>query len=155
MTSVISRADHIFALTQSLCSSFAAKKPFTAILSHFTETQEPVIIEHCSIKIPQLPFLSTFRGPQIAEYFELLAELFEFEDMKFYDWTLDVESERVCVKATAKFTWKKTQQSWNETFTYSFTEFDEDGKIGKYEVWGDPLTAYLASKGELKGQIAP
>jgi len=38
----------------------------------------------------------------------------------------------------------KTGKEWHEQFIYRFSGFDEDGKIGHWEIWADPLSAWVA-----------
>ena len=60
---------------------------------------------------------------------------------------VDNDNMAVSIRGEATFTWLSTKQSWDEVFTYRL-KFDEvDGKIVKYEVWADSLSAYLASTG--------
>jgi hypothetical protein len=56
----------------------------------------------------------------------------------------------VSVKGRAKFTWIKTRQSWDETFTYTL-DFDDEAKVTDYQVWADSGAAYLARLGQLDG----
>lgn len=50
----------------------------------------------------------------------------------------------VTVTAKARFRAVKTGWSWEERFIYRLSEFDENGKIGHWEVWADPLSAWMA-----------
>ena len=50
----------------------------------------------------------------------------------------------VTVKLHAKFASVKTGKSWEEDFVYVLSEFDDDYKIGKQELWADPLSAWVA-----------
>jgi len=54
------------------------------------------------------------------------------------------EKGAVSVVGKARFKSKKTGQGWNEAFIYRFSGFDEDGKIGHWEIWADPLSAWVA-----------
>lgn len=38
----------------------------------------------------------------------------------------------------------KTGRSWEERFMHRFSGFDEQGHIGHWEIWADPLSAWLA-----------
>ena len=35
-------------------------------------------------------------------------------------------------------------KEWDEEFIYRFSGFDEEGKIGWWEIWADPLSAWVA-----------
>lgn len=59
-----------------------------------------------------------------------------------------IRSYKVSVKGQATFTWIKTAQSWNETFTYSL-DFDDELKVTDYQVWVDSGAAYLARLAQL------
>lgn len=57
---------------------------------------------------------------------------------------VDVEAGMVSVVGKGRFTSKKTGKNWDEQFIYRFSEFDRDGKIGHWEIWADPLSAWDA-----------
>lgn len=50
----------------------------------------------------------------------------------------------VSVVGKGRFVSKKTGKGWDEKFIYRFSEFDEQGKIGHWEIWADPLSAWDA-----------
>ncbi|KAI9813081.1 MAG: hypothetical protein M1827_004301 [Pycnora praestabilis] len=50
----------------------------------------------------------------------------------------------VSVTAHARFSSLATGHSWSETFTYRLSEFDAQGRIGHWEIWADPLSAWMA-----------
>jgi hypothetical protein len=50
----------------------------------------------------------------------------------------------VSVVGKGKFASKKTGKAWDEQFIYRFDEFDSDGKIGHWEIWADPQSAWEA-----------
>ncbi|KAI9835107.1 MAG: hypothetical protein M1837_003894 [Sclerophora amabilis] len=54
----------------------------------------------------------------------------------------------VSVVAHAKFASVKTGRSWEERFIYRLSEFDEKGRIGHWEIWADPLSAWTAVGGD-------
>ncbi len=131
------------------CNSFAAQYALEAILDHFSTSSEPFALEH---GLPQLaPFLGRpFKGIDgLKEYFGLLGEHLSYRDMTFVDYVVDVEASKVSARGQATFTWKSTNQSWNEVFVYVLG-FDEKNKVISYEVWADSGAAFLASKGKLK-----
>ena len=53
----------------------------------------------------------------------------------------------VSVKAHAKFESVETGQNWEEEFIYRLSGFDEEGRIGHWEIWADPLSAWVAIGG--------
>ena len=134
---------------EGFCGTFASNAPLQEIMSYFSDRHMVEAHEH---GLPQLaPFLGrSFPGKDnVKHYFELLAETLTYRDMKFISYIVDTERDRVAVKGEASFTWKSTNQSWHETFSYQLA-FDESGKVIVYEVWADSGAAYLASKGLLK-----
>jgi hypothetical protein len=136
---------------QSLCNDFASKEPLEKVLDNFSVTNDQDIVcwEH-GLQHSSVPFLGrVFRGRDGAkQYFELIANLLSYENMKFSDYFVDVEKAAVSVQGEATFTWRSTGHSWDEIFTYRL-RFDSVGKVTRYEVWADSLAAYLAGAGQL------
>ena len=66
---------------------------------------------------------------------------------------VDVEGRMVGVKGRAKFSSKETGEGWDETFmwklAYNYDGEEKGWRVVKFEVWADPVAAYLATKGEL------
>lgn len=58
---------------------------------------------------------------------------------------MDVGRRRV-VSVVGKGTFQsiRTGKEWQEEFIYRFSGFDGDGKIGHWEIWADPLSAWVA-----------
>ena len=50
----------------------------------------------------------------------------------------------VSVVAKAVFESVKTGKRWEEMFVYRLSGFDEEGRIGCWEIWADPLSAWEA-----------
>ena len=138
---------------------------------HFTP-HNPKITEHGpSWAKERLPFLGkTFTGrEECLQYFSLLSETLEFipnedtfpgEEGIIVDDRAVIGSDggkgkgwdgrgAVSVVGNATFKAVKTGQSWEERFIYRLSEFDEEGRIGHWEVWADPLSAWFAVGGEL------
>ncbi|KDQ61710.1 hypothetical protein JAAARDRAFT_190437 [Jaapia argillacea MUCL 33604] len=140
---------HLLAAAQALCQDFARQEDTDTLLSHFSTTHQPTAIEHGDPSLAS--FLGRpFTGTQgVRKYFELLQELLTYKDMKFSEYVVDTEVNKVSVKGRAEFTWTSTGQSWKETFTYTL-DFDQDLKVTDYQVWADSGAAYLASKGQLE-----
>ncbi|KAJ5162272.1 hypothetical protein N7492_007664 [Penicillium capsulatum] len=150
--------DPIHTLLNALTSP-PAHAPITALISTFTTVPTPIIHEH---GLPQLaPFLGrTFTGQDgIARYFELLTEYLSISNMTFESddaWLVDESCMAVSLRGSATFTWKSTQQGWDETFVYRIALAEEAGpdarpglKIYEYRVWADSGAAYLARLGRL------
>ena len=58
----------------------------------------------------------------------------------------------VTVVAKGRFRSVKTGRSWEERFTYHLSGFDEQGRIGHWEIWADPLSAWVAVGDEKDGR---
>ena len=126
--------NQLLAAAQAFCVSFANKVSPEKIFSHFSTSENVFALEH---GLPQLaPFLGrVFRGQKgVQEYFELLSSHLSYENMKFSNFIVDAEMNKVSVRGEAKFTWTSTGQSWDEVFTYVL-EFSADNKVQVYEIW--------------------
>lgn len=44
----------------------------------------------------------------------------------------------------ARFASVATGKDWEEDFIYRLSGFDEEGRIGHWEIWADPLSAWMA-----------
>lgn len=141
--------------------------PDKILAEHFTH-EDPRITEHGpSWADERLPFLGkTFSGKEgCMEYFRLLSETLEFIPSKdtFPPKEGFVVDDRassgtghagegkgwdgrgvVSVVGRGKFRAVKTGKSWEEQFIYKLSDFDEHGKIGHWEIWADPLSAWIA-----------
>jgi len=157
---------------QAFCAAFldlSSNPPSKILSTHFTPGN-PRITEHGPEQASaKLPFLGqTFHGTeQCLEYFSLLSETLEFipsEDTFPSPHSLIVDADAVgpdgvadqwgvgkgavSVVGKAKFKAVKTGKSWDEQFIYRLSGFDEEGKIGHWEIWADPLSAWLAVEGK-------
>lgn len=65
-----------------------------------------------------------------------------FPDAKGF--IVDAEAGMVSVVGKGHFSSTKTGKGWDEQFIYRFSAFDELGKIGHWEIWADPLSAWNA-----------
>lgn len=54
----------------------------------------------------------------------------------------------VSVVGKGTFASVETGKKWSEKFIYRFSGFDEEGRIGRWEIWADPLSAWIAAGGE-------
>ncbi|KAI6041287.1 hypothetical protein EDC04DRAFT_3139834 [Pisolithus marmoratus] len=133
---------------KALCSDFAQKENLDTLLSHFSVTEECIAQEHGLRAVA--PFVGrTFRGLEgIRNYFSLVSSCLTYENMTFGDYFVDTEVRKVSVTGQATFTWKGTNESWDETFAYVL-DFDQENKVHRYQVWSDTAAAYLAGKGGL------
>lgn len=144
--------------------------PEKILAEHFTQ-EHPRITEHGPAWANErLPFLGkTFSGKDgCMEYFELLSKTLEFHPSKdtFPPKDAFVIDDRASaaavhggegkgwdgrgvVSVVGKGTFKAvaTRKSWEEQFIYRLSDFDEDGKIGHWEIWADPLSAWVAVGG--------
>jgi hypothetical protein len=115
-------------------------------------TASPKITEHGPAwSRSRLPFLAkTFSGKDgCEEYFKVMSNILEMALSKdaFPDpegFIVDAAVGMVSVVGKGKFTSKKTGKGWDEQFIYRFSGFDDEGRIGHWEVWADPLSAWEA-----------
>ncbi|KAF9268245.1 hypothetical protein L218DRAFT_893146 [Marasmius fiardii PR-910] len=133
---------------QSFCKAFAENNNLDTIMSYFSTTHQVTAIEHGEKALA--PFLGREHVGTLAvrSYFETIGSLLSYKDMEFVQFVVDSDSRRVACKARAKFTWKSTGESWDETFAYML-DFDQEKKITDYQVWADSGAAYLARTGKL------
>jgi len=156
-------------------SAFAAafldlsNNPPEKLLSEHFVSSNPRITEHGPAwATSKLPFLGkTFTGKDgCVQYFSLLADTLEFLPSKdtfpqpqgiVVDAEAvgpDEEADRqgrgrgvVSLVGRAVFKSVRTGKSWEEQFAYRLSGFDDEGKIGHWEVWADPLSAWMAVEG--------
>lgn len=139
----------LLSAAQAFCDAFAQQKPPGEIFKHFSKSDDVLALEH---GLPSLaPFLGReFRGQEgLKQYFNLLSSLLSYENMRFSNFVVDPELSKVSIRGEARFTWKSTEQGWDEVFTYVL-EFDDQTKVLVYEIWADSGAAYLAREGLLK-----
>jgi hypothetical protein len=142
----ITTREDLLKSAESFCSAFANKKPIEEISSHFSTTYATSCCEH---GLPALaPFLGrTFTKP--TKYLKTIAKYLTYENAKYFAYMVDVETHKVNVQGSARFTWIETGESWDEVFTYVL-DFDHEAKITDWNVWADSGAAYLAKEGKLK-----
>lgn len=128
-------------------------------------TSNPRITEHGpQWATSQLPFLGvTFEGTEgCGEYFKLLLDTLKvqmdettFPGLEGFivdehaSATVDAEDSAgekgvVSVVGRATFGSVRTGKAWKESFIYRLSGFDEDGRVGHWEIWADPLSAWKA-----------
>jgi hypothetical protein len=165
----ISRTQLLRSRASAFCNAFLESFPPTQILDQFFIAC-PRITEHGPAwASDRLPFLGkTFTGrreQQLSQsstcddYFSLLGETLVFEPSKdtfpteegfIVDPSTRSAGETadgggaVSVVAHATFKSIKTGKSWKEQFIYRLSGFDQEGRIGHWEIWADPLSAWVA-----------
>ncbi|KAF7675048.1 hypothetical protein GT037_006811 [Alternaria burnsii] len=137
--------------THSFCRALISPPPPSDLLLQYF-SNAPKITEHGpEWSRSRLPFLAkTFSGRDgCEEYFKVMTDVL---DMSLPEdafpgkegFIVDAEAGMVSVVGKGRFTSRKTGKGWNEQFIYRFSGFDEQGKIGHWEVWADPLSAWNA-----------
>lgn len=141
--------------------------PREVLAKHFTS--KPKITEHGpEWANARLPFLGkTFSGvDECVSYFDLLSQTLRMY-MGMTTWPgeegfivdedavdfrgqegQEVSRGAVSVVGKARFESVKTGKDWNEQFIYRLSNFDTEGKIGHWEIWADPLSAWVAVGGD-------
>ncbi len=61
----------------------------------------------------------------------------------------------VTVVGKGIFIARKTRKEWSEQFIYRFSGFDQEGRIGNWEIWADPLSAWVAVGGGMDDLGSP
>lgn len=155
-------ADCMRDTAEAFCKAFVSgASPQETLDKYFSSC--PKIIEHGPTwATERLPFLGrTFQGRRTKgalglspkttcdDYFDLLTSTLAFHPTddtlpSKEQFMVDPELGTVTIKLHAKFTSIKTGKSWEEDFIYVLSEFDEDMKIGRQELWADPLSAWMA-----------
>jgi hypothetical protein len=137
--------------TSSFCAALVKPPIPSELLSQYF-INIPSITEHGpEWSRSRLPFLAkTFTGKDgCEEYFNVMTEVLDMdldEDSfpKPEQFIVDADAGMVSVVGKGRFTSRKTGKGWDEQFIYRFSGFDEQGKIGHWEIWADPLSAWEA-----------
>ena len=167
------RAIIIRSTAESFCNAFVSGSAPTEMLDKYF-TSNPTIHEHGpSWATERLPFLSkTFQGRRQSgletgsssltgttcdDYYDLLTATLSFHPTEktvpsSEQFIVDADASNpgggskgaVAIKLQAEFKSIKTGKGWEEEFVYILSDFDEDGKIGRQELWADPLSAWVA-----------
>lgn len=173
MTDSDSRADIMRSTAESFCKAFVSGTVPTEMLDRYFNSN-PQIHEHGPAwATERLPFLGkTFEGRRqqrwsdgsdsasgttCDDYYDLLAATLSFNPTEKTlpssdQFVVDAEAVgpgggrkgAVTIKLQGEFKSLKTGKGWEEQFVYILSDFDEDGKIGRQELWADPLSAWLA-----------
>ena len=143
----------------SFCEAFGAGISGPQCLDNFF-IQNPSIIEHGpQFASVRLPFLATpFSGRKrhgyqekdtCDDYYDLLTSTLalvpgSLQVPSRQDVAVDVEYGIVTVRLHARFKSVRTGVAWDENFVYVLSQFDDEGRAGRQELWADPLSAWLA-----------
>ncbi len=138
-------------VTSDFCGSLVVPTAPSVLLAQYFSSS-PKITEHGpEWARSRLPFLAkTFTGKDgCEEYFKLMTETLAMSLGKdafpaASAFCVDGEAGVVTVVGKGHFSSQKTGKGWNEQFIHKFSEFDEQGKIGHWEIWADPLSAWDA-----------
>jgi hypothetical protein len=137
--------------TSSFCAALVEPPIPSELLSQYF-VNVPNITEHGpEWSRSRLPFLAkTFTGKDgCEEYFNVMTEVLDMDlDEESFpkpeQFIVDADAGMVSVVGKGRFTSRKTGKGWDEQFIYRFSGFDEQGKIGHWEIWADPLSAWEA-----------
>lgn len=148
---------------RSFCDAFLAlpnNPPEKILDQHFRQFNAKITEHGPSWATKRLPFLGkTFAGrDECLKYFDLLGKTLEFMPQQDTfpgsdgfivdpDANIGEGHGAVSVVGQAKFKAVATGESWSEQFIYRLSEFSEEGKIGHWEIWADPLSAWEAVRG--------
>ena len=148
--------------TQAFCAAFLnpTNNPPEEILDEHFTTNNLRILEHGPTWAQsKLPYIARpFRGRNEGLwYFRLQSETVLFQpDKDTFSGSegIVVDPDALIAGAVgrgvanvigkAKFKAVKTGQSWEARFVWRLSGFDEDGKIGLWEIWNDALSAWMA-----------
>ncbi len=162
-----SRTALLLETSSSFCGSLFTPPPPKALLSKYFSFR-PRITEHGRAWAQsRLPFLGkTFSGlDECMQYFELLSQTLSmdlpsdaFPTVSEGGFVVDVDAEVegkqgkgvITVVGKGRFNSLKTGKGWSESFIYRLSGFDDDGRIGNWEIWADLLSAWIAVGG---GQV--
>ncbi|KAI0123037.1 hypothetical protein BJ170DRAFT_643131 [Xylariales sp. AK1849] len=149
-SSVLRNRAHAF------CQSLISPPPPRELLDEFfvpdSNDKKPSIREHGpSWATAHLTFLGRdFVGVDACEeYFNLLSQTLKMHlDKGSFPgdegFVVDADQNRVSVVGRGKFESVTTGRSWDEKFSYVLSGFDEEGRLTKWDIWADPLSAWAA-----------
>ncbi|KAF7194581.1 hypothetical protein HII31_04087 [Pseudocercospora fuligena] len=152
----MSSKNHIQTLrttSHSFCKALESPPAPKDLLSKFFTTN-PKVTEHGpEWARSRLPFLSkTYTGKdEFLEYFSTLSSILSMKmdpAPPMSSFAVDEAGETVFVQGGGEFESVRTGKAWKEKFVYRFSEFGEEGKIGHWEIWADPLSAWEAVGGD-------
>ncbi|MCJ1371002.1 hypothetical protein MMC20_002217 [Loxospora ochrophaea] len=166
-----SRSSLLRTQASRFCNAFLSATPPNIILDTYF-TKDARIHEHGPAWANErLPFLGrTFRDrrmtiekqtgkettvestPTCDDYFDRLAQTLDFQpnentfppESHFVVDTEAGDGGVVNVVGKGGFTSVKRGEGWEEQFMYRISHFDDQGRIGCWEIWADPLSAWVA-----------
>ncbi|KAJ9648399.1 hypothetical protein H2201_000735 [Coniosporium apollinis] len=160
----------------AFCRALLSPPPPPELIEKFFAPNSPRITEHGpSWATAALPFLGkTFSGKEgCVEYFEVLTKVLKMQMSESTfpgpeGFIVDVEAEVtdegagtgeetgkgvVSVVGRARFESVETGKGWDEAFVYRLSEWDQEGRFGHWEIWADPLSAWMAVKRKNGGEV--
>ncbi|KZP18935.1 hypothetical protein FIBSPDRAFT_744702 [Athelia psychrophila] len=118
---------------ECLFADIAAGKTPQQLLSHFSTT-DTIVLKHDCIYDPSA---FAFEGVHaVRSYFDLLALHWKKDDMQIHSTRVDLENSCVVMRASVRWTWKISGNSWLEEFTCTLG-FDDEAKVKKFIVETD------------------
>jgi hypothetical protein len=162
-TSTVSRAQLLREKSHTFCHALVSPPPPGELIKKYFTKDSPKIIEYgppwCK---DRLPFLhTTFKGASgndsCQTYFDVLSKILKmnlsqdaFPGPEGFivdpDAVIEGSGRNGAVSVTGKgnFESVKTGKSYDETFMYRLSDFDNMGRIGCWEIWSDSLSAWDA-----------
>ncbi|EON64231.1 hypothetical protein W97_03462 [Coniosporium apollinis CBS 100218] len=170
-----SRASLLRKNAHAFCRALLSPPAPPALIEKFFTSTKPRITEHGPAwATAVLPFLGkTFSGKEgCVEYFEVLGKTLKMQmgEATFpgpEGFVVDAEAEItglgaaegtakgvVSVVGRARFESVQTGMGWDEAFIYRLSEWDDEGRFAHWEVWADPLSAWMAVRGKDGGEAS-
>lgn len=118
---------------ECLFADIAAGKSPQSLLSHFSTTETVVLKHDCVYDPSSIAFEGILA---VRSYFDLLALHWKKDDMQIHWTKVDLEKSSVVVRASVRWTWKISGNSWREEFTCTLG-FDEQAKVKQFIVESD------------------
>jgi len=157
------RADRLRKTSYDFCQALLSPPEPSKLLQQYFVSDSPKITEHgpqwCRERLPFLAktFTHVSGDDSCETYFQVLSKTLRMYMTKdtfpsvegfIVDPHAAVEGQvnkgAVSVVGKAKFEAIKSGKSWEEQFIYRLSGFDNQGKIGHWEIWADPLSAWDA-----------
>jgi hypothetical protein len=163
-TSTEDRRSILRSRAHAFCQTLIVPPPPPELLAEFfipeTEKGGPSIREHGpSWATAHLPFLGRdFVGiGACEEYFVLLSKALKMNLQRDSfpgeeGFVVDADKNQVSVIGKGRFESVATGRSWDEKFIYLLSGWDDEGRMAKWEIWADPLSAWAAiSEADING----
>jgi len=162
-TGTRTRAHILREKSHAFCHALVAPPPPEELISTYFRKDNPKIIEYgpswCRDRLPFLhtPYEGVSGDNSCQRYFEVLSKILKMHLPKDAfpgpdGFIVDAEAVTVgcptggvvCVTGKGRFESVKTGRSYDETFMYRLSGFDDEGRIGCWEIWSDSLSAWDA-----------